>query len=84
MFTGLICRKVFDRGFAREASGMRIEPDTRPVNGFPTRPPVIVADWQGFAEWVKEAGYDESYLNCYDSKCLALQEQYLEEVMSAR
>lgn len=45
---------------------------------------MIVADWQGFAEWVKEAGYDESYLNCYDSKCLALQEQYLEEVMSAR
>lgn len=63
---------------------MRIDPDTKPVNGFPTRPPAIVADWQGFVEWVKDAGYDESYLNWYDSKCLALQEQYLDEMTSGQ
>lgn len=34
---------------------------------------------KGQARWAKDGGYDESYLNCGDSKCLALQEQYLEE-----
>jgi len=58
---------------------MRITPDTAPINGFPTKPPVIVADWEAFCAWAKEAGYDESHLNRYDSKCLALQEQFLEE-----
>ena len=58
---------------------MRITPDTAPINGFPTKPPVIVADWKAFYAWAKEAGYDESYLNQYDSKCLALQEQFLDE-----
>lgn len=39
----------------------------------------LVADWKAFYAWAKEAGYDESYLNQYDSKCLALQEQFLDE-----
>lgn len=58
---------------------MRTEPDTAPINGFPTKPPVIVKDWMAFYTWAKESGYDESYLNQYDSKCLALQEQFLNE-----
>lgn len=30
--------------------------------------------------WAKDGGYDESYLNRGDLQCLALQEQYLEEM----
>ncbi|MBP9714179.1 MAG: hypothetical protein KBD60_10890 [Sterolibacterium sp.] len=59
---------------------MRKTPDTAPINGFPTKPPVIVANWQAFYEWARDGGYDESYLNPYDSKCLALQEKFLEEI----
>lgn len=62
---------------------MRLETDTVPVNGFPIRPPVIVSDWNAFCEWGKDGGYDESYFNMYDSKCLALQEQYLQEMEEA-
>lgn len=39
----------------------------------------IVPDWQEFVAWVKDAGYDESYLDINDSKCLALQRTFLEE-----
>lgn len=42
-------------------------------------PRVIVPDWQAFVTWAKDAGYDESFLNVWDSKCLALQERYLDE-----
>lgn len=58
---------------------MRQAADTAPINGFPTKPPVIIKDWKAFCEWAKEGGYDESYLNQWDSKCLALQEQFLAE-----
>lgn len=50
------------------------------LNGFPVDPPVLVRDWHAFAEWAHDAGYDESWLNWRDSKCLALQEQYLQEL----
>lgn len=59
---------------------MRREINTAPINGFPTKPPVIISDWSAFCEWAKDAGYDESYLNQWDSKCLALQEQFLAEL----
>lgn len=39
---------------------------------------VIVPNWQEFVEWVKDGGgYDESYLDINDSRCLRLQEDYL-------
>jgi hypothetical protein len=39
---------------------------------------VIVTDWSAFVEWVKDGGgYDQSYFDVRDSKCLALQEDYL-------
>ena len=41
---------------------------------------VIVPHWAEFVSWTKDAGYDESYLDINDSKCLALQEQYLQEL----
>ena len=41
---------------------------------------VIVPDWKEFCAWTRDAGYDESYLDINDSKCMALQEQYLAEV----
>lgn len=50
------------------------------MQNIPSRPPVLVTDWSAFADWVHEGGYDESYLNWWDSKCLALQEEYLEYV----
>lgn len=38
----------------------------------------IVADWNAFVEWANDGGgYDESYFNVRDSKCLALQEDYI-------
>ena len=40
---------------------------------------VIVPHWAEFVSWTKDAGYDESYLDINESKCLALQEQYLQE-----
>lgn len=52
------------------------------MNGFIPRHDAsltIVPDWQEFAAWVKDAGYDESYLDVNDSKCLALQRAFLEE-----
>lgn len=39
----------------------------------------IVPDWQEFVAWAKDGGYDESYLDVNDSKCLELQKQFLEE-----
>ncbi len=41
----------------------------------------IVPDWAAFVAWVKDCGYDESYLDVNDSKCLALQESYLAELV---
>lgn len=39
---------------------------------------VIVPDWNAFVEWVADGGgYDQSYFDVRDSKCLALQEDYL-------
>jgi len=40
---------------------------------------VIVPDWAEFCDWVKDAGYDEAYLDINDSRCLALQAAFLEE-----
>jgi hypothetical protein len=39
----------------------------------------IVPDWAEFVAWTQDGGYDESYLDVNDSKCLELQRQYLEE-----
>ena len=39
----------------------------------------IVPNWAEFVAWVKDAGYDESYLDVNDSKCLQLQQDYLAE-----
>lgn len=40
----------------------------------------IVPNWQEFVSWTEDAGYDESYLDVNDSKCLELQRQFLEEI----
>lgn len=40
---------------------------------------VIVPDWSEFFAWAKDAGYGEAYLDINDSRCLALQELFLEE-----
>jgi hypothetical protein len=40
---------------------------------------VIVLDWTEFCAWVKEAGYGEEVLDINDSRCLALQEAFMEE-----
>ena len=45
---------------------------------------VIVPDWSEFWAWVKEAGYGEVYLDVNDSRCLALQELFLEEAFEIR
>jgi len=45
---------------------------------------VIVPDWSEFCAWVKEAGYGETYLDINDSRCLALQELFLEEAFEIR
>ena len=39
----------------------------------------IVPDWPEFCDWVNEAGYGEEVLDINDSRCLALQEAFLEE-----
>ena len=41
---------------------------------------IVVADWQAFVAWAEDAGYDESYFDINDEKCLALQIQYREEI----
>lgn len=50
------------------------------INGFLARPLVLVEDWQSFYEWAVDAGYGEAELNWRDSRCTALQEQYLQEL----
>lgn len=40
---------------------------------------VVVPDWAEFVAWAKDGGYDESYLDINDFKCLALQRTFLEE-----
>lgn len=42
---------------------------------------IIVANWIDFCVWCRDGGYDESYLDINDGKCLALQEAYNEELM---
>lgn len=44
-------------------------------------PPSIIPEneWSDFCEWARDGGYDQSYFNRFDSKSLALQEEYLEE-----
>ncbi len=39
--------------------------------------------WGEFTEWARECGYDESFLNLWDSKCLELQRQFLEDSAEA-
>lgn len=45
-------------------------------------PPSIIPaiQWNDFCEWARDGGYDQSYFNRFDSKSLALQELYLEEL----
>ena len=46
---------------------------------------VIVADWNAFVEWANDGGgYDQSYFNVRDSKCLALQEDYIAYLAEAQ
>ena len=45
---------------------------------------VIVPDWSEFFAWAKDAGYGEVYLDVNDSRCLALQELFLEEAFEIR
>lgn len=40
----------------------------------------IVKDWAAFVAWGHEGGYDESYFDVNDEKCLALQERFNEEL----
>lgn len=40
---------------------------------------VIVSDWPEFCDWANEAGYGEEVMDINDSRCLALQEAFLEE-----
>lgn len=40
---------------------------------------VIVPNWGLFVDWVRDAGYGEAYLDINDSRCLALQCDYLSE-----
>jgi hypothetical protein len=49
-------------------------------------PPSIVSEneWSDFCEWARDGDYDQSYFNRFDSKCLALQQQYLEEQREQR
>lgn len=37
-------------------------------------------DWLDFCEWARDGGYDQSYFNRWDSKSLALHQQYLDEL----
>jgi hypothetical protein len=49
---------------------------------FSKPPPAIVSgnEWPDFCEWARDGGYDQSYFNRFDSKSLALQEQYRDEL----
>lgn len=40
---------------------------------------VIVSDWDEFVAWARDGGYPESDLDVNTSRCMVLQEQYLEE-----
>lgn len=45
----------------------------------PPRSLIDPADYPDFVEWARDAGYDESWFNRWDSKSRALEEHYLEE-----
>jgi hypothetical protein len=52
------------------------------MNGFiPRNDPslILVPDWADFVAWTKDGGYDESYLDINDCKCMELQRTYLDE-----
>jgi hypothetical protein len=40
---------------------------------------VLVPDWADFLAWAKEGGYGEEYFDVNDSRCGALQREYLAE-----
>jgi hypothetical protein len=44
---------------------------------------IVFENWGSFVKWAKENGYDESYFNVNDSKCLALYETFLQECWEA-
>lgn len=53
------------------------------MNGFIPRHDkslTIVPNWKEFVSWAEDAGYDESYFDVNDSKCLELQRKYLQEI----
>ena len=41
----------------------------------------IVGDWAAFVAWAHDGGYDESYFDVNDEKCLALQQSYLAQIV---
>jgi hypothetical protein len=43
---------------------------------------VLVPDWAAFVAWAKEGGYGEEYFDVNDSRCEALQREYLDELRS--
>lgn len=55
------------------------------MNGFLVRNDprlVLVPDWAAFMAWAKEGGYGEEYLDVNESRCEALQLDYLAELQS--
>ncbi len=40
---------------------------------------VLVPDWNDFVAWAKDNDYGEEYLDVNDSRCEALQHEYLAE-----
>ena len=44
---------------------------------------IVVTNWLAFVNWAHDGGYDESYFDVNDEKCLALQHSYLEEIAEA-
>ncbi len=40
---------------------------------------IVVPDWAAFVAWAKEGGYGEEDLDVNDSRCEALQREYLTE-----
>lgn len=44
---------------------------------------LLVPDWDDFVQWARDGGYGEEYLDINDSRCEAVQLDYLEEVRSS-
>jgi hypothetical protein len=51
-----------------------------------TPPPPLIPEgqWQDFVQWANDGGYDQSYFDRWDSKSLALQQTYLDEMEETR